>query len=188
MSHGLPEHLSSERLALRAFGRGDVDELTALRTRNREFLEPWEPRRSEGFFTTAGQRAEIERDRQEWAADRTYAFGIVERDGGALRGRIALANVVRGAWENATMGYFIDRAVGGRGYATEAVGLALEFAFGPCRLHRVQAAVMPHNERSRRVLENNGFRHEGFSPRYLRLDGAWRDHELFAITIEEVRE
>ena len=185
---GLPERLAGERVALRAFARGDVAELCDLRSRNRGFLEPWEPRRSGGFFTPAGQRAEIERDRQEWAADRTYAFAIVERDGGAMRGRIALANVVRGAWENATLGYFVDQAVGSRGYATEAVSLALDFAFGPCRLHRVQAAVMPKNARSRRVLEKNGFRHEGFSPRYLRLDGDWRDHDLFAITIEELRD
>jgi [ribosomal protein S5]-alanine N-acetyltransferase len=184
----LPQRLAGERIALRAFAPGDVSELTALRVRNREFLGPWEPRRSEGFFTEAGQRAEIERDRHEWAADRTYAFAIVERDGGAMRGRIALANVVRGAWENATLGYFVDQAVGSRGYATEAVSLALDFAFGPCRLHRVQAAVMPKNARSRRVLEKNGFRHEGFSPRYLRLDGDWRDHDLFAITIEELRD
>jgi [ribosomal protein S5]-alanine N-acetyltransferase len=184
----LPQRLAGERIALRAFAPGDVSELTALRVRNREFLGPWEPRRSEGFFTEAGQRAEIERDRHEWAADRTYAFAIVERDGGAMRGRIALANVVRGAWENATLGYFVDQAVGSRGYATEAVSLALDFAFGPCRLHRVQAAVMPKNARSRRVLEKNGFRHEGFSPRYLRLDGDWRDHDLFAITVEELRD
>jgi len=184
----LPQRLAGERIALRAFAPGDVSELTALRVRNRDFLGPWEPRRSDGFFTEAGQRAEIERDRHEWAADRTYAFAIVERDGGAMRGRIALANVVRGAWENATLGYFVDQAVGSRGYATEAVSLALDFAFGPCRLHRVQAAVMPKNARSRRVLEKNGFRHEGFSPRYLRLDGDWRDHDLFAITIEELRD
>ena len=184
----LPQRLAGERIALRAFAPGDVSELTALRVRNRDFLGPWEPRRSEGFFTAAGQRAEIERDRHEWAADRTYAFAIVEHAGGAMRGRIALANVVRGAWENATLGYFVDQAVGSRGYATEAVSLALDFAFGPCRLHRVQAAVMPKNARSRRVLEKNGFRHEGFSPRYLRLDGDWRDHDLFAITVEELRD
>jgi ribosomal-protein-alanine N-acetyltransferase len=182
---GLPERVAGERVAIRAFGYGDVAELTELRIRNRAFLEPWEPRRSAGFFTEGGQRAEIERDRHEWAADRTYAFAIVEVPDGAMRGRIALANVVRGAWENATVGYFVDETAGGRGYATEAVALALQFAFGACRLHRVQAAVMPHNARSIRVLEKNGLRHEGFAPRYLRLDGSWRDHELFAITAEE---
>ena len=84
------------------------------------------------------------------------------------------------------MGYFLDQARGGRGLASEAVALALRFAFGPARLHRVQAAVMPHNVRSARVLEKNGFRREGFAPRYLRLDGAWQDHDLFAITAEEL--
>jgi [ribosomal protein S5]-alanine N-acetyltransferase len=185
MRGGLPDRLAGERVAIRSFGYGDVGELTELRIRNRAFLEPWEPRRSAGFFTEGGQRAEIERDRQEWAADRTYAFAICEARGGRMRGRIALANVVRGAWENATVGYFVDEDSGGRGYATEAVALTLRFAFGPCRLHRVQAAVMPHNARSIRVLEKNGLRHEGFAPRYLRLDGSWRDHELFAITSEE---
>jgi len=185
MSLGLPERVVGERVAIRAFAHGDIAELADLRIRNREFLGPWEPRRSQGFFTEHGQRAEIERDRHEWAADRTYAFAIVELPSGAMRGRVALANVVRGAWENATLGYFVDRETGRRGYASEAVGLALRFAFGACRLHRVQAAVMPHNAGSIRVLEKNGFRHEGFSPRYLRLDGAWRDHELFAITVEE---
>jgi ribosomal-protein-alanine N-acetyltransferase len=182
---GLPDRVSGQRIAIRAFTYRDVAELTDLRIRNREFLEPWEPRRSAGFFTEGGQRAEIERDRHEWAGDRTYAFAIVDLPDGTMRGRIALANVVRGAWENATLGYFVDQASGSRGYATEAVGLALKFAFGPCRLHRVQAAVMPHNARSIRVLEKNRMRHEGFAPRYLRLDGAWRDHELFAITAEE---
>lgn len=121
----------------------------------------------------------------EWGSDRMYAFAIEERASGALCGRVGLANVVRGAWDNATLGYFVDEASGGRGLATEAVALALRFAFGPARLHRVQAAVMPHNVRSRRVLEHNGFRHEGRAERYLRLDGAWRDHNLFAVTEEE---
>jgi ribosomal-protein-alanine N-acetyltransferase len=178
--------LTGIAVELRSFEPGDVGPLTELRQRNRAFLEPWEPRRSDAFFTEAGQRAEIERDRADWASDRGYAFVIVERETGALRGRMALANVVRGAWENATLGYFVDEEAGGRGFATEAVGLVLRFAFGPCRLHRVQAAVMPHNVRSRRVLEKNGFRLEGRAPRYLRLDGRWRDHDLFAITAEEL--
>ena len=182
---GLPTRVDGERVAIRAFGPADIEELCELRTRNRDFLAPWEPLRTPTFHTLAGQRAEIERDRHEWAADRTYAFAIVDAREGTMIGRIALANIVRGAWENATMGYFVDQAHGRRGVATEAVGLALTFAFGPCRLHRVQAAVMPHNAASKRVLEKNGFRHEGFSPRYLRLAGSWRDHELFAVTVEE---
>src|SRR3954471_12863130 len=99
----MPQRMEGQRVALRAFAPGDVAELTGLRTRNRDFLAEWEPRRSEGFFTAAGEREEMQRNRQESATDRTYAFAIVERPGGAMRGRIARANVVRGAWENATL-------------------------------------------------------------------------------------
>jgi ribosomal-protein-alanine N-acetyltransferase len=181
----LPERVDGERVAIRAFTLGDVPALVDLRRRNRVFNAPFEPRRSEGFFTEAGQRAEVLRDIDEWSAGRMYAFGIVERATGRLRGRIGLSNVVRGAWDNATLGYFVDEEVNGRGYATEAVALTLDFAFGPARLHRVQAAVMPHNLRSARVLAKNGLRHEGHAPRYLRLAGGWRDHDLYAITIED---
>lgn len=181
----LPDRLDGDQVAIRAFSMRDVDELVELRRRNRVFNTPFEPRRSDGFFTTSGQRAEVIRDRDEWAADRMYAFAIVEQATGHIRGRIGLANIVRGAWDNATLGYFVDEAVNGRGYATEAVALSLAFAFGPVRLHRVQAAVMPHNVRSARVLAKNGFRREGFAPRYLRLAGGWRDHDLYAITAEE---
>jgi [ribosomal protein S5]-alanine N-acetyltransferase len=184
----LPERVDGDRVAIRAFTLDDVPELVDLRARNRDFNTPFEPRRSDGFYTAAGQRAEVLRDRDEWAADRMYAFGIVEQATGRLRGRVALANIVRGAWDNATTGYFVDQEVNGRGYATEAVALVLQFAFGPARLHRVQAAVMPHNERSARVLRRNGFRLEGFAPRYLRLAGGWRDHDLYAITAEELEE
>jgi ribosomal-protein-alanine N-acetyltransferase len=184
----LPDRLDAEQVAIRAFALSDVDELVDLRARNRSFNTPYEPRRSEGFFTSAGQRAEIVRDRDEWAADRMYAFAIVDRATERIHGRIGLANIVRGAWDNATLGYFVDEAVNGRGFASEAVGLALRFAFGPGRLHRVQAAVMPHNLRSARVLAKNGFRKEGFAPRYLRLAGSWRDHDLFAITLEELED
>lgn len=181
----LPDRLDGDQVAIRAFSLRDVDELVELRRRNRAFNTPFEPRRSDGFFTASGQRAEVVRDRDEWAADRMYAFAIVEQATGRIRGRIGLANIVRGAWDNATLGYFVDEAVNGRGYASEAVGLSLVFAFGSARLHRVQAAVMPHNVRSARVLAKNGFRREGFAPRYLRLAGGWRDHDLYAITAEE---
>jgi ribosomal-protein-alanine N-acetyltransferase len=184
----LPERVDGEHVAIRAFSLDDVPELVELRVRNRDFNAPFEPRRSDGFFTAAGQRAEVLRDRDEWAADRMYAFGIVEQATGRLRGRVGLANIVRGAWDNATLGYFVDQEVNGRGIASQAVALVLDFAFGPGRLHRVQAAVMPHNERSARVLRRNGFRLEGFAPRYLRLAGGWRDHDLYAITAEELED
>jgi ribosomal-protein-alanine N-acetyltransferase len=93
--------------------------------------------------------------------------------------------VVRGAWQNANIGYFLDEARGGLGYATWAVREALAFAFGWANLHRVQAAIMPRNVRSIRVAEKTGFHKEGLAQRYLRINSVWEDHRIYAITSEE---
>jgi len=92
---------------------------------------------------------------------------------------------VRAAWQNCTIGYFVDQSRNGRGYATEAVGLASGFAFGEGGLHRVQAAVMPRNAASIRVVEKNGYRFEGLARRYLQINGLWEDHNIYAMTAEE---
>jgi ribosomal-protein-alanine N-acetyltransferase len=102
-----------------------------------------------------------------------------------LVGRVALSNVSRGAWQNATLGYYIDEAHNHRGYATDAVRLALRFAFASAGLHRVQAAVLSRNVASRRVLEKAGFTREGRSTKYLQINGVWEDHEMFAVTAED---
>ncbi len=163
----------------------DAEAFEQLLVANREFLRPFEPERPDWFFTLSGIRGELERARADRDADALHAFGIWERATGTLVGRVALANIVRGAWQNATLGYFVGRAWGGRGYATEAVRQVLDFAFGPGQLHRVQAAVMPRNTPSIRVLEKNGFRYEGRAERYLQINGEWEDHAIYAITAEE---
>jgi len=175
--------------AIRPSAPGDLDELVALRLANREHTGPWEPVRDAAFYTTAGQRLELDLDARAWSSASAYPFSVVDAgDGDRLIGRVALANVVRGAWQNATLGYWIDGASGGRGHATRAVGLALEFAFEHAGLHRVQPAVIPRNLASQRVVERNGFRREGRAARYLRINGVWEDHDIFALTAEEWRD
>jgi ribosomal-protein-alanine N-acetyltransferase len=159
-----------------------------VRTRNREFFEPWEPVQSARHFTLQGQREEIERAQQDARRDARYAFGVFLDRHDELIGRVALSNVSRGAWQNATLGYYIDEASTGKGYATDAVRLALQFAFGSAGLHRVQAAVLPRNVASRRVLEKAGFVREGRSTKYLQINGVWEDHEMFAVTAEDWQE
>ena len=170
---------------VRPLGLGDARALLDLRVRNRANFQPFEPTHSERHFTLEGQRREIAACADDALADRRYAFGIFRAADDALVGRITLSNVARGAWQNATVGYYVDRRWQGRGYATQAVRLVLAFAFREAGLHRVQAGVVPHNPASARVLEKAGFRREGHAPRYLEIDGAWRDHDLFAITVEE---
>jgi ribosomal-protein-alanine N-acetyltransferase len=180
--------LESGITAVRPFVRGDLDDLLALRVVNRDFLAPFEAIREESFFTRAAQSREITLDGDAWTSGLGYAFAVLHLgEGGRERliGRVALSNVVRGAWQNATVGYWISEDACGFGHASTALGLVVEFAFRHAGLHRVQPAIMPRNGRSRRVVEKNGFRHEGTAQRYLLIDGVWEDHDIFALTSEE---
>lgn len=172
--------------AIRPFARTDLEGLIALRLGNRGFMAPYEADRSDAFFTRGGQVREIGLDTEAWTTGAGYAFAILDRsDDDRLIGRIALSNVVRGPWQNATLGYWVDEAANGRGHATAAVTLGCRFAFEHAGLHRVQPAIMPRNARSRRVVEKVGFRHEGTAERYLKIAGVWEDHDIFALTREE---
>lgn len=174
--------------AVRPFNRADLDDLLALRLANRDFLAPYEATRDPGFFTRAAQSREITLDEDAWTAGMGFAFAVVHVDdsgGDRLVGRVALSNIVRGAWQNATIGYWISEDAGGAGHASTAVGLVVTFAFDHAGLHRVQPAIMPRNARSRRVVEKNGFRLEGRAERYLNIDGVWEDHDIFAVTAED---
>lgn len=173
--------------AIRPFEPRDLEELVAVRVRNRVHTEPYEPARSDAFYTPAGQAQEISLDDRAWMAGSGYAFAILDRSrGDAIAGRVALSNVVRGPWRNATLGYWVDEAVANEGHATTAVRCIVRFAFGPAGLHRVQPAIMPRNARSRRVVEKAGFRHEGRALRYLQIAGVWEDHDIYALTAEDL--
>jgi ribosomal-protein-alanine N-acetyltransferase len=190
MSPTVPRlRLERGRTAIRPFGRADLDALLALRISNRAFMAEYEADRSEAFFTRAGQAREIALDGEAWSAGSGFAFAVLDLgDDDRLIGRIALSNVVRGPWQNATLGYWIDRAANGRGHATDGVILTCRFAFEHAGLHRAQPAIMPRNARSRRVVEKAGFRKEGTALRYLKIAGVWEDHDIFALTREEWRE
>jgi [ribosomal protein S5]-alanine N-acetyltransferase len=178
-------NLDGPELHLRPLVVADASALLDLRVREREFLAPFEPVRNDRFFTLEAQREQIEQGLLEWAQDRGYGFGVFPSGSKELIGRVALSNIVRGAWQNATLGYFIASSYNGRGLASQAVGLAVGYAFSEVKLHRVQAGVMPRNEASAKVLINNGFRLEGRAPRYLQINGVWEDHDLYALTVED---
>lgn len=185
--------LEGATTAIRPFQRSDLDELLRLRRENRAFMEPYEAVRTDAFFTRAGQARELALDAEAWASGSGYAFAIlalgpeeaVPAQPDRLVGRIALSNVVRGPWQNATVGYWVDEAAGSRGHGSQALQLVCRFAFEHLGLHRVQPAIMPRNVRSQRVVEKVGFRHEGTALRYLKIAGTWEDHHIYALTREE---
>lgn len=155
----------------------DADELAALYVANRDFLAPFEPVRPERFFTVEGQAERIAEAMRRAEADQGWTFAIL--DDGALAGTISLANVVRLGFQNANVGYWVDRRRNGRGLASAAVAETVAFAFEEAGLHRVDAGTLPDNLASQRVLAKNGFERIGLARRYLLIAGEWRDHVLF---------
>ena len=170
---------------LRPLELSDAEALLGLRLKNRSFLTAFEPTRAARAFTLTEQRSELARDEGLRRDDLRYVFGIFLRERDVLVGRVSVDNIVRGGWQNATLGYFVDREHNGRGIATEAVGGAVGFAFSEAKLHRVQAGVMPRNIASIKVVEKLGFRFEGLALRYLQINGVWEDHNIYAVTAEE---
>jgi ribosomal-protein-alanine N-acetyltransferase len=174
--------MSPPKVVLRAVEPQRAAERLELQLRNREYWRGSGPRREDEWFTVARQRMDLEAQAADRAAGRSLSFGV--HLGTKLVGRVSLSNIVRGPFLNAYLGYAIDERHAGRGIGTAAVAEVVAIAWEE-GLHRVQAAVSPANAASKRVLEKVGFRHEGLALRYLLLDGAWRDHELWAITVED---
>jgi [ribosomal protein S5]-alanine N-acetyltransferase len=154
----------------------DAGPLAALLVRSRTGLAPWDPVRPEAYFTETGQLRGIVEALRVHASGASYP-GVVVVDGRPA-GRVNLNNVVRGAFDSADLGYWVDVEHQGRGVATAAVRAVLEVAFGRVGLHRVQAGTLIHNHPSRRVLAKNGFAEIGLAPRYIRIAGRWQDHVL----------
>ena len=142
------------------------------------------PVQPESDFTIEGTLATIRDFDAASRAGTAYAFCI--RAGGALVGRLTLGQVFRKAFCSCYLGYWVAEEHNGRGYATEAVRLGVRHAFEELGLHRVQANVMTSNPRSARVLEKAGFRKEGHALRYLQIAGRWEDHDIYAITVEDL--
>jgi ribosomal-protein-alanine N-acetyltransferase len=177
--------LKGERVALRVPMPGDFREWAALRGESRAFLEPWEPRWTPEELDHAAWRHRIHRYRDDYAQGLAIAFFIFERDNGKLAGGITLGSIRHGVSQSAHIGYWIGERYAGRGLMTEAVNLLVRFAFDTLRLHRIEAACIPGNARSIRVLEKAGFRREGLLRSYLRINGFWQDHYLYARLVDD---
>lgn len=163
----------------------DREAFKALRLGDRRHLERWEPiPRGVDAFTDAELDRAFDRELKlrQTATDERFLIWCVSS--GKLAGKISISAITRGPLQECRLGYWLGKAFTGRGYMTEAVGLATRHAFLTLGLHRVEANMQPHNEASRAVVRKSGFLQEGYSPRYLLIRGRWRDHERWAITRE----
>lgn len=181
----LPLRLAGERLYIRAPERRDWQDWVAVRQRNEAFFRPWSPSGSLVNVTREGYMKRLSCYQEDWQEDRAYAFFIFLQGTDSLVGGVTLNNIVRGAGQMATIGYWLDEAETRQGYMTEAVLLACHFAFAALRLHRIQAGTLPENKASQKVLLNCGFQPEGVSRKYIRIAGEWRDHQMFSLLSDE---
>lgn len=185
-----PLRLYGRRVVLRPLTASDFSAWSDVRRRNEDWLLPWEPQRHPGHADPARDRSAFtarctarDRDRN---ADASYAFGMfVGERHERLAGEVNLNNIIRGAMQSATIGYWIDRELAGNSYTAEGVLVLTRFAFEQLHLHRLEVCIVPRNENSRRVMDKLAFRCEGLAERFLEINGVWEDHLRFAITVEE---
>ena len=179
--------LHGRRVTLRPLEVDDFAAWHEVRRRNSDWLTGWEPRRPPGQVDPAENRqafaTRCATRRRELQLGTGYGFGIFV--GEKLVGEINLSNVIRGAFQNGHVGYWIAEAQAGRGYVPEALVAVARYAFEEVGLHRLQVSIVPGNGPSRRVVEKLDLRCEGLAERYLEIDGVWEDHLRFALTAEE---
>ncbi len=156
-----------------------------LRTESQSFLKPWEPLWPNDDLTKSGFRRRLRRYAKDRREGRSLAFLLFQTGTDELLGGLTLSNIRRGVSQTATLGYWMGARHSGRGHMSNAVAMILPFCFDVLNLHRVEAACIPANERSIRLLEKAGFTREGFARNYLLISGRWQDHLLFACLAED---
>jgi [ribosomal protein S5]-alanine N-acetyltransferase len=171
--------IAGEGLVLRTPQTSDYPEWAALREKSRAFLTPWEPTWPPDDLTRGAFRRRLRRYAEDLRTDQGYAFLILRSSDGPLIGGLNLANIRRGVAQAGSLGYWIGEPFARHGYMTEAVRAFIPFAFATLRLHRLEAACIPSNVASIKLLERNGFVREGYAREYLCINGLWQDHLLF---------
>jgi [ribosomal protein S5]-alanine N-acetyltransferase len=177
--------ISGEGLFLRTPSLADYVAWAELRAESRRFLTPWEPTWPADDLTRTAFRRRVRRYQLEIREDRAYPFFIFRQVDYVLLGGITLSNVTRGMTQTATLGYWMGERHAGKGSMTRAVRAIVPFAFGALRLHRLEAACLPQNAASIRLLEKVGFQREGLARGLVCINGRWQDHIVFALISED---
>jgi len=171
--------VTGDGVYLRAPQSADHAEWAGLRETSRAFLTPWEPTWPSDDLTRSAFRRRLKRYAEDQRSDLAYAFLIFRSDDHALVGGLTLANIRRGVAQAGSIGYWIGSPFVRKGYMTAAVRALIPFCFDSLRLHRIEAACIPSNAASIRLLEKTGFIREGYAREYLCINGIWQDHLLY---------
>ena len=178
--------ISGAGVTLRPPHSGDFAEWAALRETSRAFLTPWEPTWPPDDLTRGAFRRRLKRYAEDQRGDLAYAFLIFRSDDNAMVGGLTLANIRRGVAQAGSIGYWIGAPFVLKGYMTAAVRALIPYGFTTLRLHRLEAACIPDNTASIRLLERTAFKREGYARGYLCINGIWQDHLLYARLKDDV--
>ncbi len=175
------------KVVLRTAQPGDWPAWARLRAESREHLKPWEPTWPVDALNRSSFRRRLRQHAREAREETGFSFLVFRQIDDALLGGVTLAQIRRGVAQTATVGYWMGRPFVGRGYMQDAVRAVIGFSFGQLRLHRLEAACLPENTRSRKLLRGLGFTEEGVAREYLCIDGVWRDHVLHGLLANDPR-
>ncbi|WP_045729650.1 GNAT family N-acetyltransferase [Pseudarthrobacter chlorophenolicus] len=185
-----PVTLECGDLVLRPIRYRDRKEWTDVRSRNSQWLAPWEASNPDPRGGLPDYRQMVRSLNSQAAQSTALPFLITERVAGSrsphIVGQLTVSSILWGSAMMATLGYWVDQARAGHGIAPTAVALVTDHCFQTLGLHRMEINIRPENRPSLRVVEKLGFRDEGYRPRYLHINGEWADHRSFALTSEEV--
>ncbi|MFP5252604.1 MAG: GNAT family N-acetyltransferase [Actinomycetes bacterium] len=179
--------LRSGNVGLRPLRMSDARAWHEVRRRNAAWLTPWEATVPPGDRTAPKTFRALVRDLRRQARERrALPFAVTVDD--EFAGQVTVSNITGGSARWGQVGYWIDQRFAGREVIPTAVALVVDYCLLELDLHRIEVAIRPENTASLRVVEKLGFTEIGYAPRYLHIDGDWRDHRLFAVTAEEVGE
>jgi ribosomal-protein-alanine N-acetyltransferase len=178
--------LEAGAVYLRPPRAGDYSVWSDLRRRSRAFLQPWEPTWPADDLSRPAYRRRLMAYQREMDLGSGYCFFVFRQEDDELVGGITLSNVRRGVAQMGTVGYWVGASHARQGYTLAAARGLSAFAFGRLRLHRLEAACLPENEASRRLLQRAGYELEGRASAYLKINGDWRDHLLFGLLTDAV--
>ncbi len=179
--------LETHRLLLKTVTIGNENEILRYQNENKNFLETFEPKRTDIFYTLEHQRESLELEISRRENGTEYKFYIYKKEcSNEIIGSVSISNIVRGAFLSCFLGYKLSEKNTNNGYMTEAINAIIYYAFQELKLHRIEANVMPKNKASLAVLKKCNFINEGLSSQYLKINGVWEDHIHMVLINKEV--
>lgn len=176
----------TDRLRLAVLKKSAVDKVTDYYVRNRQFHRQWSQTHNDDYFTKKEQKAYLKSDEICFFDEMIIPLYIVEKTNpNKIIGRVSLFNVSRGGMQSAIIGYHLDEHAQGKGFMLEAVKATCEVAFDYFRLHRIEAYIMPHNQKSLNLIRNAGFEEDGYKRKFMHINGEWEDHVSFSYLNEK---